>query len=267
MSTAKTLLAVAVVLVTLATTGCGEKESSSGVPRPTTISGARVSWGDPASGDPRGVVMLIPGGGWERTTSTYEEQKASAPAIQARGFATVAVGYDTGAKGFRQVVDVFKKVREVYPGLPICASGISAGANYALLLAAREPEVKCVVAVVPPTDLNTIGTQDPEGGEAYQAAVAAFGQDQLAKYSPVRYADKIKAKVLVIVAADDPVVPEAQGQEFAKALPGTQLIVVPPGPVSAEFAHYGGVPPDAQDEVIKRDFEFLDQNLQGKQGN
>jgi len=266
MGRAKTFLVAAALMITLATAGCGEKESG-GAARPTTVSGARVSWGDPASGDPRGVVMLIPGGGWQRTTSTYEEQKASAPAIQAKGFATVTVGYDTGAKGFQQVVDVFKKAREAYPGLPICASGISAGANYALLLAAHEPELKCVVAVAAPTDLTTIAAQDPEGEEAYQAAVTAFGQDQLARFSPVRFADKIKAKVLLVVAVSDPVVPEAQGQEFARALPGTKLIVVPPGPVSVPFAHYGGVPSGAQESLLKSDFDFLGQNLQGKQGN
>jgi dipeptidyl aminopeptidase/acylaminoacyl peptidase len=242
------------------TTGCGGGGDDAG-PRNADVGGARVSWGEPADGHPVGVVMLIHGGGWQPSEPGYEEQKANAKVVQGQGYATVAIGYDAGARGFQQIVDVYREARARYPGLPICATGISAGGHLALMLATREPDLDCVVTLSAPTDLTTLGKQDPQGDEAYQAAIAAFGRAQLAKFSPVRYADRIRAKVLMIEAEDDPIDPVGQGRELARALPGAQLLVLPPGPVPAEFAHFGGVQPDAQNVVIEREFKFLKEAL------
>jgi acetyl esterase/lipase len=256
-STARAILVAATALLILcAVAGCGEgDDDGDGGP-----GAARVSWGAPS--DPKAVVMLIHGGGWQPSDSGYEEQKANAENFQDQGYATVAIGYDEGATGFRQVVDVYREARRRYPDLPICASGISAGGNLALMLATRESDLTCVVALAAPTDLTSLAEQDPEGDEAYQAAVKAFGKDQLAKFSPVRYADRIKAKVLLILSESDPVDPVDQGQELARVLPGLQLLVLPPGPISVPFAHYGGVQPDAQEIVVQRVFEFLDEETQ-----
>jgi dipeptidyl aminopeptidase/acylaminoacyl peptidase len=255
-------LATAALLTLSAAVGCGSEGHDTGTGE-AGLGGARVSWGEPEGRNPRAVVMLIHGGGWQRSDPGYEEQKANAKTFQNRGYATVAIGYDEGAKGFRQVVDVYEQARQRYPSLPICASGVSAGANLALMLATREPELDCVLALSAPTDLTSLAKQDPEGDEAYQAAVTAFGKDQLAKFSPVRYVDSIKAKVLLIAAEGDPIVPAGQGRELARALPGSELLVLPPGPVHAQWAHYAGVQPNAQDIAIKRDFDFLNQATQG----
>jgi dipeptidyl aminopeptidase/acylaminoacyl peptidase len=250
------------LLVPSAMVGCGDEGPDTGT-HETDLGGARVTWGEPAAGNPRALVMLIHGGGWQRSDPGYEEQKANATSFQSRGYATVAIGYDEGAKGFRQVVDVYEQARRRYPNLPICASGVSAGGNLSLMLATREPDLNCVLALVAPTDLTSLAKQDPEGDEAYQAAVIAFGKDQLAKFSPVRYADRIKAKVLLIVAEGDPIVPADQGRELARALPGSELLVLPPGPVHVQWAHYAGVQPNAREIAIKRDFDFLDRATQG----
>jgi acetyl esterase/lipase len=243
--------------------GCGGEEDDGGSDD-ADIGGAQVSWGEPAGGDPAALVMLIHGGGWQPSEPGYEEQKANAATFQREGYATVAIAYDEGAQGFRQIVDVYKEARERYPDLPICASGISAGGNLSLMLAAREPELACVLALSAPTDLISLAEQDPEGDEAYQAAVTAFGEDQLATFSPVRFANRIKAKVLLVDAAADPIVPADQGRELAHALPGAQLLVLPPGPVHAKWAHYGGVQPDAQNIVLERDFAFLKEATQAR---
>ncbi len=207
--------------------------------------------------------MLIPGGGWERPDSGYQEMKASAPTVQQQGYATVAIRYDAGTKALRQVMAVYQAARRRYPDVPVCATGISAGGNLALLLAAREPQLECVAAVSAPTDLTTLARQDPQGQEAYNAAVHALGQDQLGRFSPIRYADRIRAKVLLVNAESDPVVPSEQGRELARALPGSQLLVLPPGPAPAEFAHFGGVQPNATSLALAREFEFLKRVLQG----
>lgn len=253
-------MAAVALSVACAAVGCGGGHSGADN---SDVDGARVTWGEPPGGHPAGVVMLIHGGGWQPSPSGYEEQKANAKVVQGQGYATVAVGYDAGAKGFRQITDVYEEARARYPGLPICATGISAGGHLALMLATRQPDLTCVITLAAPTDLTTLGKQDAHGDEAYQAAIAAFGRDQLATFSPVRYADRIRAKVLMIEGETDPIDPVDQGRELARALPGAQLLVLPPGPVPVEFAHYGGVQPGAQNTVIQREFEFLKQATQG----
>jgi acetyl esterase/lipase len=252
----RAVLVAAALLALSALVGCGNG-GDDGESQEAEVGGARVSWGQPAGGDPTALVMLIHGGGWRASESGYEEQRANAKNFQEQDYATVAIDYAPGLQGFRQVEDVYRAARERYPGLPICASGVSAGGHLALMLAAREPDLTCVLTLVAPTDLTTLVAQDPEGDEAYNAAVAAFGTNGLAKFSPVRYASRIRAKVLMVVAEDDPIVPADQGRELAQALPGSQLLVLPPGPDKVQWAHYAGVQPDAQNLVIERDFDFL----------
>jgi dipeptidyl aminopeptidase/acylaminoacyl peptidase len=256
--TARAVLASAGLAILLAVAGCGGdgNKSDTGLPG---FDGARVSWGEPDGGDPTALMMLLHGGGWQRSDSGYEEQKANAKVVQEQGYATVAVGYDAGAKGFQQVVDVYKAARQRYPDLPICAVGISAGGNLALNLATREPDLDCVVGLSAPTDLTTIARQDPKGQEAYKAAVTAFGKDALVRFSPARHADSIRAKVLLIAADTDPIVPAAQSRELAQALPGAQLVDLSPGPDPVQWAHFGAVQPNAQQIVIQREFGFLKQ--------
>jgi dipeptidyl aminopeptidase/acylaminoacyl peptidase len=246
------MLATALVVLSAAA-GCGGDDDGDG----EIVGAARVTWDAPP--DPKGVVMLIHGGGWQRSDAGYEDQIENAKNFRDQGYATVAIGYDEGATGFRQVVDVYTEARGRYPNLPICASGISAGGNLALMLAVREPELDCVVTLAAPTDLTTLAKQDAEGDEASQAAIDAFGRDQLAKFSPARYADRISAKVLMIEAESDPINPPDQGRELERALPGAELLVLPPGPVPVPFAHFGGVQPDAEEIVIERVFDFLEQ--------
>ncbi len=258
----RVLLAAAALVILAGIAGCGNDGANIDFPK-AKLGGARVSWGEPDGGHPAGLVMLIHGGGWQPSPSGYAEQKANANSFQDEGYATVAVGYDEGARGFQQVVDVYKEARRRYPDLPICASGLSAGANLSLMLAAREPDLTCVLALSAPTDLTTIAQQDPEKDEAYKAAVRAFGSGRLPRFSPVKYADRIRAKVFLVAAESDPIVPAAQSRELAAVLPSAQLLVLPPGSVPAVWAHGGGVQPEAQDDVISRDFDFLEQATQG----
>jgi dipeptidyl aminopeptidase/acylaminoacyl peptidase len=265
MSTARAFLIAAALLAVPALAGCGSDppQQGHGDFHGAAVGGARVTVGNPPGNQPLGVVLLIHGGGWQRSDPDYAKQKAAGKSLNGQGYATVAIGYDEGAKGFQQILAVYKQARKQWPGVPICASGISAGGNLSLMLATREPDLACVLAVAPPTDLPALAQQDPVGDEAYKAAVTAFGSDQLAKFSPVRYAGKIDAKVLLIAADTDPVVPAAQSREMARALPGAQIVVVPPGSVPVEWAHFGGVPANAQDMVIQRELNFLRDATQG----
>jgi acetyl esterase/lipase len=254
-------LLTALLLLLIGVAGCGGGGDDDG-PN-SNFGGARVSWGEPASGNPKAVVMLLHGGGWQPSPAGYEGQKKSAPVLQDQGYATVAIGYDAGAKGFRQIVEVYKEARRQYPDLPICASGISAGGHLALMLATREPDLDCVMALSSPVDLTTLAEQDPEDEESYDAAVKAFGAGKLATFSPVRYADRIRAKVLLIQAEDDPLVPVEQADELKRALPDAQVLILETGDTPAVFAHGGGVQEDAQNTVIEREFDFLQQSTVG----
>jgi dipeptidyl aminopeptidase/acylaminoacyl peptidase len=219
------------MLLALLATGCGASSSGSDhLPR----SSANVAWGAPSGERPAGVVMLLPGGGWRRPTrANFLMETRVAAAVQAGGFATVAIRYSPGAEGIKDIEGVYSKARRAFPGLPVCAVGGSAGGHWALMLAAREPDLACVVDQAGPTDLTSLATQGSDEGQAL--AVAAFGEKRLASLSPVDQAGRIKARVLLVYADSDPLVPLAQGEELARALPRAELIKLPPG--SAPWIH------------------------------
>jgi dipeptidyl aminopeptidase/acylaminoacyl peptidase len=246
----------AALLISLATIGCGGTN--------VDIKGSghqvAVKWGKPKGGqEPKGVVMLLPGGGWQPNKTAYLGLIPTAEELQSLGFATVVVGYGEGATGFQDVKQAYEKTRQRYPGLPICAQGVSAGGNLALMLAAREPGLTCVVGLATPTDLTAL--KDQGGDEAYDMAVTAFGEDQLANWSPIRYADRIKAKVLLINGENDPVDPVEQGREFARKRPQTELVILPEGSVPVPSLHGATVTPQAAQSAIQRGFFFLVQSL------
>ena len=173
----------------------------------------------------------------------------------------MVVGYDEGATGFREIKQVYSKVRQRYPDLPVCVHGFSAGGNLGLMLAAREQGIDCVLALAAPTDLPAL--KDQGAGETYDLAVDAFGEDQLADWSPVRDAKRIDAQVLLINAQSDPVVPVAQAREFVKARPGTQLVVIPPGSAPLDWLHGAEVNPAQAQAAVQQGFVFLSESLNG----
>lgn len=251
-------LVMALVSVALLASGCGSSTSVTGTQPPAGARGThfprplKAEWGDPPGGKPTGVLMLIPGGGWKTFVPNYQLQVALAKSIQAGGLATVAVLYSPGVKGFRQIEGVYQEARQRYPGRPICAMGMSAGGHLALMLAAREPGLACVIDQAGPTDLATLGAQGAVA--TYQAAVTAFGRGGLHRWSPVHVARSIKSKVLMIYAKNDGLVPYAQGQELKQELPGAELISLPAG--SAGFVH-SQVDPGALARANQRQEAFL----------
>jgi acetyl esterase/lipase len=190
-----------------------------------------VTWTRPQA-PPEGVVLLLPGGAWKPDPHDYARQIAVGRSISAGGFATVAVLYGREPSGFAQIQGVYWQARRRYPNLPVCVEGDSAGGHLALMLAAREHAIRCVIDLAGPTDLTTLQAQ---GASAAYLAVQAFGAHGLRRWSPVRVAQAIRAKVLMVYARNDPVVPYAQATEMKKALPGAKLISLPAG--TAGFIH------------------------------
>lgn len=222
-------------LVALVVTGCG----GGGKAGPPPL---RSHWGEPqgarAGRAPRALVMLVHGGGWRGPDpQAYQATAALAPIFEAQGYATLTFDYRTGAEGVADAERFYAAARRrVGAGVPICAYGASAGATIALLLAAHHPEMRCVVALAGPTDLPALAHQ-PGGATAYAMAVRAFGEANLRRFSPALHASDIKARLLLVAAANDPLVPLAQTAEMAHAVPGTRRIVLPPGDLGARFVH------------------------------
>jgi acetyl esterase/lipase len=202
----------------------------------------RSVWGRPAGGGrPRALLLMIHGGGWKGLdTASFNSEAVVATAYQRLGYETLTFDYRGGAQSIEDAEMFYRLARKrVDSKLPICALGPSAGGHIALMLAIKNPGLACVIDFAGPTDLVSLATQ-PGGSIAYRLAVDAFGASHLAAYSPALHASSIRARVMVVVAQNDPVVPTPQGTEMARALPGTQLIVLPPGPVG--FVHSAGGP-------------------------
>ena len=248
-------LAATLAVIALAS-GCGPSKDSAdlGACKDKSQGLPKVTWGIPTP-DPRGVVILLHGGGWQPNPVGYRTQVQYGRAIETGGVATVAVGYGPGATGFRQIEHVYSQARRCFPDAPICAVGDSAGGNLALMLATRESDLSCVIARAAPTDLTSLAAQG--GHEGHQIALDVFGARGLARFSPVRRASAIRARVLMIMAENDPLVPLAQGRELKQALPGAELLVLPPGPVP--FVHGLGVTESSVQAANQREVTFLEQ--------
>jgi acetyl esterase/lipase len=208
--------------------------------------------------------MLIHGGSWKGIDPVaFKATLAIATIFQNLGFETATVEYRQGAKGVSDVERLYRRVRQrVGAHTPVCAVGTSAGGHLALMLAVRNRDLACVIDLAGPTNLPALRT-DPGGTTGYQIALTAFGSGPLTRLSPALHANSIKAKLMLIYAANDPLVPVAQGREMARADPHAKLIVLPPG--NAPFVHTGvgapvqktGVDPGANSKAQADEVSFL----------
>ena len=138
-----------------------------------------------------------------------------------RGFAVLQVNY-RGSGGYgdkfvraghrqwgglmiQDMLDGIAHVAKEYPvdAERICAYGASYGGYAALMLSVKAPELfKCTVGYVGVYDMNFMYTESDipnnPGGLAYLNRVIGTDQDELYAYSPVNFAEKIKANVMLI---------------------------------------------------------------------
>ncbi len=107
---------------------------------------------------------------------------------------------------------------------PICLWGGSAGGQLALMIATRRRDVACVMSEAGPTDLTTDTTLLPGSNFLF----ADHGG--LARWSPVTYADRIRAPLLLVGATNDRLVPLGQARELARVHPRhTRVFVLQAG--------------------------------------
>lgn len=105
----------------------------------------------------------------------------------------------------------------------LCIFGASYGGYAALQGAIKEPDLyRCAIGYVGVYDLPMMFKRGdiPESrfGKNYLKWALGEDQDELRDRSPVRHADKIKAKVMLVVGGSDGRVPEEHGKEMRDAL-------------------------------------------------
>jgi dienelactone hydrolase len=268
----------AAILVAAALVGCGGSSSGGGQTTsspqlPTHLDtsslklagGAKAVWGSPLGNQSaKGLLILIHGGSWKGIDPVaFRDMLGTAPVYRQLGFETLTVDYRAGAAGLTDLSHIYHVARQrVGAHFPICAVGVSAGGHLALMLAVRNPDLTCVISLAGPTNLPAFRTE-PNGASGYQIATGAFGSSVLAQLSPALHARAIKAKLLLIYARTDRLVPVQQGEDMAQADPRAKLIVLPGG--SAPFVHTGingpvqatGVDPGANANAQQAQVTFL----------
>jgi dienelactone hydrolase len=203
------------------------------VPRDVVAVPPAVLMEPPAGAVPRLAVMVIHGNGWIGPDPELIRKTANTEMWHHQGWAIMIPEFQAGASGLEDLVADHDDLRRRYPRTPICLFGYSAGAHLALMLAVRRPDVRCVISEAGPTDLRALSTTDPVN--VYPLAVSAFGEGNLAEWSPIRFADKIHASVFQVAARNDPVVPVTQAELLAPKLRSGRLRILDPG--ATEFIH------------------------------
>jgi acetyl esterase/lipase len=190
---------------------------------------------------PKGVVLLIHGGGWLYTGPS--EVQSLAPQVAqflADGWATVNTDYSPLVGSLPDVVAVYDAIRRsVGPAFPICVYGQSAGGSLALLVAEQRP-VSCVIDAAGPTDL---GALENSAADYFVDLLEAAGVANVA-WSPVmQAAQRLTAPTLAEYASYDWLVPLSQGQELRQNDPShVELLTLAPG--NQTFVHSAVNPGD-----------------------
>jgi len=122
---------------------------------------------------PRGVMLVIHGGGWTASSiGGVQAMRADAERWRSRGWETVNVSYRPCGQSASDALWFYDKARARFgAGAKICTLGTSAGGHLALNVGAYSPDVYCAVSQAGPTDLRTIRNE-----AAYDAASGAHTQ-------------------------------------------------------------------------------------------
>lgn len=189
------------------------------------------------------VVLLLPGSGFRGA-----DEAAAAKLVigveqwEAWGFRAVPVAYGEGKAGGADTVAALRAVRSDHPTAPVCLYGESAGGTWALLTAARDRSVSCVIATAAPTDADTwrqAGTK-PARYFADEVWPAYFGRgtaDDVFEPADVWRRERPDDRVLLLYAADDPLVPVQQARVLAREIPDGRGTVRILGSGPRSFAH------------------------------
>jgi acetyl esterase/lipase len=188
--------------------------------------------------DPRGVILTIHGGGWQDVgEAAARAEDGNGARYLAQGWAVVNVDYRPGRRALDDVIAWHDWVLARWPTEPVCAAGSSAGAHLALMLAARRPEVACVIGFGAITDLDRVGDTKEARELRRDFVVPSFGSGDLSDLSPITYARDIGARVLLITSRDDRIAPCDQIRRYGERDPDAQVMCPEGG--AEPFVHAG----------------------------
>lgn len=192
---------------------------------------------------PEPVVLLLPGSGFRGV----DEAGAAKLVIgieqwEAWGFRAVPVAYGEGRAGGPDTSAALRAVRRDDPTAPICLYGESAGGTWALLTAARDPSVSCVIATAAPTDADTWRRARTKAaryfaGEVWPAYFGRGAEDDAFEPVDVWRRERPDDRVLLLYAANDPLVPVQQARILARAIRDDRRTVRVLTAGSRSFAH------------------------------
>jgi acetyl esterase/lipase/opacity protein-like surface antigen len=190
--------------------------------------------GDHAGQTPRGVMLLIHGGGWwVGGVEGVGSMRDDAERWRARGWETVSFSYRACGQSLGDALWFHDKARSWFgAGAKICSMGTSAGGQLSLLIGANRRGLACIVSIAGPTDLSRIqnervynsanGLYDSTFGSrlVHNLGAAAFGEENLATYSPATQASATlkSTRVLQAFSADDYLVPFQQAADLGEAM-------------------------------------------------
>ena len=216
-----------------------------------------------------GMIFIIAGGGWQsaQPEAVAEVYRQTSDRWLARGYAVAMVehgdGSDvlpdtpTGRQAFDNVLQWYDLYRGFWdgragygPDFPICATGLSSGGHFALLLGAHRPSLDCVVAEAPPTRIDykaEPGVPSHAPGipqEIQYLADRTFsgvqGESPSPSWSPLRLRSQITMPVLIGHASNDNVVLVTQTRSFCvvTAAFDCRAVYLPASKVGApDFTH------------------------------
>ena len=217
---------------------------------------------------PKGVMLLIHGGGWAQNgPGAAAGMRQDAERWRARGWRTLNASHRPCERAMQDVRWFYDRARELWgPDLPYCAMGESSGAHLALMLAAQRATLACAISEAGPSNpmvLDTQGAYDPPTGGTqttgphwlYNLLTAAFGEERLPAYSPALL--PISARVLAAFAEHDHFVPIAQGDDLRERMLArdpeayVDLAVLPSG--TTEYFGHAWVSQEGLDDLYARE--------------
>jgi dienelactone hydrolase len=211
---------------TAGTTAATTTAATSTAPVPAPAPGARV----------RGIVLLVPGSAFRGVSpGAPRPLRFGAPLWLRWGLRPHVVSYSPGPQGLRDVEHALAVVHREAPDAPVCLYGESSGGSWALLTAAHDPSVRCVIAAAAPTDQETWARSNDiiARSLATRTWSQLFGSDphQDNAFEPydVWGAVHPRVPVLALYGQGDPAVPPQQGRIFERADPSAILHVLPRG--------------------------------------
>jgi acetyl esterase/lipase len=216
-------------------------------------------------------MVMVHGGGWAGHSAGGRDRLMANLGSQllALGWRVVSIDYEEGAAGLDDVLETIDSEVERRTGLgPLCLYGESAGGHLALIAAARRRSVHCVVGLGALTELGRYERDAATSADGQVRLLAErigrfFGTTRaaLAQWSPVSVAPSIRADVLLLHEADDPLVPATQAARFEAAHPATRVVELEagdPDDPSTTFMH-GSVSPRGRAQYASAIKRFVEQ--------